>query len=192
MWGSRAIRGGVAALLLGFSSMANAEFFIGADATSLKADIAWGASSVSFVHDLTPVRLRVGYQGEFFGFEAHAYSKVDDDAYDNGFTTNLELETSYGAYLRMQEKWVYVRFGVTWFDTYYTVYAFGVTDRDVIAMPTFALGFDIPVGKNLSVNLDYTYADGKAVYPNITAQGPGLTDPTMVIKGAGLGLTLKF
>ncbi len=192
MWDSKLLRSCLAALLLGLSNTASAGFFVGADATSLKADIAWGGSSVSFVHELTPARLRLGYQWDLFGLEAHAYSKVDDDAYDNGFTTNLELDTSYGAYLRMQEKWVYARLGVTWFDTYYTVYAFNVTDRDVIAMPTFALGLDIPLGKNLSVNIDYTYADGRARYPNITASGPGLTDPTLVIKGAGLGLTLKF
>jgi hypothetical protein len=198
MWGSKKINLGLVALLLGFSSQASAEYLIGADAAALKADIAWGGSSVSFVHDLTPGRLRLGYQGDFFGFEVHAYSKVDDDATDNGFTTNLELDASYGAYVRMQEKWVYARLGVTWFDTYYTVYdplnpgVSLVTDRDVIAMPTFAIGFDIPLGKNLAVNLDYTYADGRARYPNITASGPGLTDPTLVIKGPGLGLTLKF
>lgn len=62
----------------------------------------------------------------------------------------------------------------------------------MIAMPTFALGFDIPLGKNFSVNLDYTYADGRARYPNITASGPGLTDPTLRIKGPVLGLTFKF
>jgi hypothetical protein len=198
MWGSKTIAAGLAVIMLGFSSTASAEYFIGADATSLKGDIAWGASSVSFVHDLTPVRVRLGYQGELFGFEVHAYSKVDDDAFDNGYTTNLELDTSYGAYLRMQEKWVYARVGVTWFDTYYTVYdplnpgVVLVTDRDMIAMLTFALGFDISLTKNLAVNLDYTYSDGKARYPNITASGPGLTDPTLVIKGPALGLTLKF
>lgn len=198
MWGSKIIRSGLATVLLGFSTLASAEYFIGADATSLEGDIAWGGSSVHFVHDLTPARIRLGYQGDFFGIEVHAYSNVDDDATDNNFTTNLELETSYGAYLRMQEKWVYARLGVTWFDTYYTVYDPAnpgvplVTDRDVIAMPTFVLGLDIPLGKNLSVNLDYTYADGRAVYPNITASGPGLTDPTLVIQGPGLGVTLKF
>jgi opacity protein-like surface antigen len=198
MWGSKTIRGALGVLLLGFSSMASAEYFIGADATSMKGDIAWGGSSVSFVHDLTPGRIRLGYQGDFFGFEVHAYSKVDDDATDNGFTTNLELDVSYGAYVRMQEKWVYARLGVTWFDTYYTVYdplnpgVSLITDRDMIAMMTFALGFDIPLTKNLAVNLDYTYADGRAVYPNITASGPGLTDPTLVIKGPGLGVTFKF
>jgi len=192
MWGSKTIKTGLAVMLLGASGMASAEYFIGADGTSLKADIAWGGSSVSFVHDLTPVRVRLGYQGDFFGIEVHAYSKADDDAFDNGYTTNLEIDTSYGAYLRMQEKWVYARLGVTWFDTYYTVPAFNVTDRDVIAMPTFALGFDIPLGKNIAVNLDYTYADGRARYPNITVSGPGLTDPTLVIQGPGLGLTLKF
>jgi len=198
MWGKKIIYTGLATLLLGFSSTASAEYFIGADVVSLKGDIAWGGSSVSFVHDLTPARLRLGYQGDFFGFEVHAYSKVDADDTDNGYTTNLELDTTFGAYLRMQEKWVYARLGATWFDTYYTVYDPSnpgvplVTDRDVIAMPTFALGLDIPLGKNFAVNLDYTYTDGRARYPNITASGPGLTDPTLVIKGPSLGLTLKF
>jgi hypothetical protein len=190
MWGSKTIRGALAILLLGFSSMASAEYLIGADATSLGVKIDW--TGIVQNHDLTPARLRLGYQGDFFGFEVHVYSKADDTSTDNGFTDQLELETSYGAYVRMQEKWVYARLGVTWFDTYYTANDLGVTDRDVIVMPTFALGFDIPLGKNLAVNLDYTYADGKAKYPNITATGPGLTDPTMRIQGPGLGLTFKF
>jgi len=190
MWGSKTIKTGLAVMLLGASGMASAEYFIGADASSLGAKIDW--TGIVQNYDLTPVRVRLGYQGEFFGFEVHVYSNVDDTSTDNGFTDKLELETSYGAYLRMQEKWVYARLGVTWFDTYYTAYDLGVTDRDVIAMPTFALGFDIPLGKNFAVNLDYTYADGRARYPNITTLGPGYTDPTMRIQGPGLGLTLKF
>jgi hypothetical protein len=190
MSGSKIIMAGLMALLLAFSSTASAEYLIGADATSLKANIDW--TNIDMNYDLTPARIRLGYQGEFFGFEIHAYSKADDISTDNGYTDKLELETSYGAYVRMQEKWVYARLGVTWFDTYYTDTNLGVTDRDVIAMPTFALGFDIPLGKNLAVNLDYTYADGRARYPNITASGPGLTDPTLRIQGPGLGLTFKF
>lgn len=190
MWGSKTMAASLAVIMLGFSSTASAEYFIGADATSLKANIDW--TGIVQKYDLTPVRVRLGYQGELFGFEVHAYSNVDDTSTDNGFTDKLELETSYGAYLRMQEKWVYARVGVTWFDTYYTAYDLGVTDRDVIAMLTFALGFDIPLTKNLAVNLDYTYADGRARYPNITSLGPGLTDPTLRIQGPALGLTLKF
>lgn len=190
MRGSKLIRAGLAALLLGFSSMASAEFFIGADATSLNANIEWTGITQDF--DLTPVRIRLGYQSEFFGFEVHAYTKVDDTSTSNGFTDKLELDTSYGAYLRMQERWVYARLGVTWFDTYYTAYDLGVTDRDVIAMPTGTLGIEVPLGQHIGINLDYTYAEGKAIYPNITALGPGLTNPNMVITGPAVGLTLKF
>ena len=188
MWGSKITRGGSAALLLGFSSMASAEFFIGADATSLKANIDWSTPPIDQNYDLTPARVRLGYQRGFWGFEVHAYSKVDDTSTDNGFTDKLELDTSFGAYVRMQEKWVYARLGVTWFDTYYTDVGAGITDRDVIAMPTFALGLDIPLGKNFAVNLDYTYADRTANYPNITTSG----SPTLRIQGPGLGLTVKF
>jgi hypothetical protein len=192
MWGSKTICGVLTALLLGFSSTASAEFFIGADATSLKANIDWSSPPIDQNFDLTPARLRLGYQGKFFGFEVHAYSKVDDTSTDNGFTDKLELDTSFGAYLRMQEKWVYARLGATWFDTYYTDVVLGITDRDVIVMPTFALGLDIPLTKNLAVNLDYTYANGKARYPSITVLGPGLADPSLRIQGPGLGLTVKF
>lgn len=192
MRGSNRNRTLLGMLLLGFTSLANAQFFIGADATWLNSEIEWPDSQVYFDHEMTPVRLRLGYQGDFFGLEAHLYSKNDADAESNGFTTNLEFDTSYGLYLRMQEKWVYARLGVTWFDTYYTVYAFNVTDRDVIAMPTVTLGFEVPLGEHIGINLDYTYAEGSAVYPNITAQGPGLTDPNMVVTGPALGLTLKF
>jgi hypothetical protein len=198
MRGSKIIRTGFAALLLGFSSLAHAQFFIGADATWLNSEIEWPDSQVYFDHEMTPARLRLGYQGDFFGLEAHIYSKNDDDAESNGFTTNLEFDTSYGLYLRMQEKWVYARLGVTWFDTYYSVYdplnpgVVLVTDRDVIAMPTFTFGIEVPLGEHIGINLDYTYAEGTAVYPNITAQGPGLTNPNMVVTGPAVGVTFKF
>ncbi len=188
MWGSKMLRSSLAALLLGLSNTASAGFFIGADATSLKSYIDWSAPSIDQDFELTPGRIRLGYQGDFFGLEAHAYSSVDDTSNDNGFTDKLELETSYGAYLRMQEKWIYARVGVTWFDTYYTDVLLGITDRDVIAMPTFSLGLDIPLGKYLAVNVDYTYADGTANYPQITSFG----SPTLRIQGPGLGVTLKF
>jgi hypothetical protein len=188
MWGSKTIRAGLAALLLGFSSMASAEFFIGADATSLDAKIEWNVP-VSIVqnYDLTPARLRVGYQGEFFGFEVHAYSKDDDTSTSNGFDDKLELDTSYGAYLRMQERWIYARLGVTWFDTYYTDLNLGLTDRDVIAMPTAVLGIEVQLGKHIGINLDYTYATGSANYPTISSGSPDLR-----IQGPALGVTVKF
>lgn len=195
---SKDIRLGIAVLLLGFSSLANAEFFVGADATSLVGDIDWAGSNVYFKHDLTPVRVRAGYKGDFFGLEAHVYGKSDGDDTSNGYTTNLEIDTSYGLYLLMQERWVYGRLGVTWFDTYYTIYdplnpgVVLVEDKDWIAMPTFTLGIEVPLGKHFAVNLDYTYAEGKAIYPNITASGPGLVAPNMVISGPALGLTVKF
>ena len=192
------IRTGLITFLLGFSSLTHAQYFIGADATYLVGDIDWAGSNVFFKHELTPVRVRAGYQGGFFGLEAHVYSKSDGDDTSNGYTTNLEIETSYGLYLRMQERWVYARLGVSWFDTHYTVYdplnpgVVLATDRDMISMPTFTLGIEIPLGDNLAVNLDYTYAEGRAIYPNITATGPGLDDPNMIISGPGLGLTMKF
>jgi hypothetical protein len=190
---SKLIRTGLIAFLLGFSSLANAQFFIGADGTSLGAKIDWN-QPVSVVHtyDLTLARVRVGYQGDFFGFEVHAYSKDDDTSESSGYLGKLELDTSYGAYLRMQEKWVYARLGVTWFDTYYTLALASnpsatVTDRDVIAMPTFALGIEVPLGQHIGINLDYTYADGKANYPAFS-----YGSPTMRIQGPALGLTVKF
>ena len=189
---SKLIRTGLATLLLGFSSLANAQFFIGADATSLTGDIEWSYSKVYFEHKLSPVRIRAGYQGDFFGLEAHVYTEDDADAFSNGYTTNLKIDTSYGAYLRMQERWAYARLGVTWFDTYYSVPAFNVTDRDVIAMPTVTIGIEWALGNNIAVNLDYTYAEGRAVYPNITSQAPGFTDPILIIDGGALGLTVKF
>ena len=188
MWGSKMLRCVLAVLLLGLSGTASAEFFIGADATSLKSYIDWSAPSIDQNFKLTPARLRLGYQGEFFGLEIRGYSNVDDTSTDNGFTDKLEIDTSYGIYLRMQEKWVYALVGATWFDTYYTDVNLGITDRDVIAMPTFALGFDIPLGKNLAVNVDYTYADGNANYSQIT----GFGSPTLRIQGPGLGVTMKF
>lgn len=188
MWGTKILRGVLTVLLLGLSGTASAEFFVGADATSLKSYIDWSAPSIDQNFELTPARLRLGYQGEFFGLEVRGYSNVDDTSTDNGFTDKLEIDTSYGIYLRMQEKWVYALVGATWFDTYYTDVNLGITDRDVIAMPTFALGLDIPLGKHLAVNVDYTYADGTANYTQIT----GFGSPTLRIQGPGLGLSLMF
>lgn len=194
MRGSKLIRTGFAALLLGFSSLANAQFFIGADAIAYDAKIEWNVP-VSIVQnfDLNPVRVRVGYQGDFFGFEVHAYSKDDDNSTSNGFEDKLELDTSYGAYLRMQERWVYARLGVTWFDTYYSIYdplnpgVILVTDRDVIAMPTATLGVELQLGEHIGISLDYTYATGTANYPSFSTGSPDLR-----IQGPAAGITLKF
>lgn len=187
MRGSKIIRAGLATLLLGFSSLVNAQFFIGADAMSLEARIAWDSPSIVQNFDLELARLRVGYQGDFFGFEVHVYSEDDDTSSSNGFDDKLELDTSYGAYLRMQEKWVYARLGVTWFDTYYTDLNLGQTDRDLISMPTATLGIEVPLGQHIGINLDYTYAEGSSTYSTISASSPNLR-----MQGPALGLTVKF
>lgn len=189
MWGSKLIRTGLAAILLGFSSLANAQFFIGADATALDARIEWNIPvSIVQTYDLTPARVRLGYQGDFFGFEVHAYSKDDDTSSSNGFDDKLELDTSYGAYLRMQERWVYARLGVTWFDTIYTDLISGYVDEDMIAMPTATLGVEVQLGEHIGINLDYTYATGSANYSTISPN----SSPDMRIQGPALGLTVKF
>ncbi len=122
----------------------------------------------------------------------HAYDKVDDIQDYLGIGSRLEIEESYGACLRMQARWVFFRVGVTWFDTRFTASPLGVTNRDVIAMPTCAVGLEIPLGPFLAINVDYTYADGRARYPGITVLGPGLTDPTLRIQGTAAGITLQF
>ena len=187
MWGIKSIRSGLAAVLLCFSGMASAEYFIGADAMQLGAKIAWDIPPIVQDYDLELARVRLGYQGDFFGFEVHVYSKDDDTSSSNGFDDKLELDTSYGAYLRMQEKWVYARLGVTWIDTYYTDLILGQTDRDVIAMPTGTLGIEVPIGENIGINLDYTYAEGNSTYSTISASSPNLR-----MQGPAVGLTLKF
>jgi hypothetical protein len=163
---------------------------LGADAVRLDAKTDW--SSPHYIFDLEPTRLRLGFQGKFFGLELHAYDKVDDIQDYLGIGCKLEIEESYGAYLRMQDRWVFFREGVTWFDTRFTAFPLGVTNRDVIAMPTYAVGLEIPLGPFLAINVDYTYADGRARYPDITVLGPGLTDPTLRIQGAAAGITLRF
>lgn len=182
---SKLIRTGLVAFLLGFSTLANAQFFVGADGVSLGAKIEWDVPPISQDYELELARLRLGYQGDFFGFEVHVYSKDDDTSTSNGFTDTLELDTSYGAYLRMQEKWVYARLGVTWFDTYYSY--LNDTDRDQIAMPTATLGIEVPLGQHIGINLDYTYAEGNTTYSTISSSSPNLR-----MQGPAVGVTVKF
>ena len=187
MRGSNRNRTLLGMLLLGFTSLANAQYFVGVDAMALGARIAWDSPPITQNYELELGRLRLGYQGDFFGFEVHVYSKDDDTSTDNGFNDKLELDTSYGAYLSMQEKWVYARLGVTWFDTYYTDLNLGLTDRDLIAMPTATLGIEVPLGQHIGINLDYTYAEGSSTYSTISASSPNLR-----MQGPAVGLTVKF
>jgi len=165
-----------------------AGFFVGADATAMRASIAWTIPKINQNFELNPVRARIGYQGETFGFEVQAFSAVEDIAVDNGFVDKLEIAESFGLYLRAQEKWVYAKLGVTLYNTIYTDTLTGVSDSDRIGLPTLVLGIEYPLTRNIGINLDYSYGEARSQYYNITS-GPV---PTLKIYGAALGLTIKF
>jgi len=173
-------------------------YYIGVDTTLLSANIKWDTIRPFF--DVAPVRIKMGYQGDYFGLEFHALTEQKDPT--NATSTNnidylldFTLKNSYGAYFRMQQSWAYARVGATWIDTTLKVTGpNGIpdTDADMVTALTFGIGAEYSVTKNLSINFDYMYAEGKIRYPKFTEKGPGLTDPTLRLKGVGLGLNLKF
>lgn len=165
------------------------KFFAGIDTTNLRAKIKWDPTKPEF--RVEPERVKIGYLGDTFGVEFHGYPDTETLGSNNGYNFNLKLNDMYGAYLRLQDEWIYARIGMTWVDTEVTWIDVSRTNNDFNGMPTLALGIDWQVSF-VSLNLDYTYMEHKIKLPDITASGPGLTDPSLVYQGFAFGVNIRF
>ncbi len=167
---------------------AQAEFFIGADATTLGAELQF--TEGSFLYNLAPYRAKLGYRGETLGFEIHALSNQDKTIGTYvGSDYNFKIENNVGAYIHLREKWVYARLGGTWLQTTFTHVPTNTSDSDTVFLLTGALGVELRLGKHLFFNLDYTYSEGKGHYPNLVG---GTSKPTITMQGFGAGVNLAF
>lgn len=165
------------------------KFFAGIDATNLNARVKWSQTQPEF--RVEPERVKIGYRGDIFGIEFHAYPDTETLGSSNNYNFNLKLNDMYGAYLRLQDEWLYARIGMTWVSTEFTWIDAQRTNIDFNGMPTLAVGLDWQVSI-VSFNLDYTYMEHTLVLPDITATGPGLTNPPLVYQGFALGVNISF
>lgn len=174
--------------LLFVSLPARAGFFVGADYTGLGADVQTSNGSVLFT-PLNPIRVRGGYSWGLAGLEFDYLSPSDHTTFFSPIgDTNFEIESGYGVYLNLQERWAYGRLGATWLNTKLTDTTSGITNTYTTFAPTIAIGVRYEFVTNFWVNLDYTWMEGKAEYPSWT----GTYKDSVTVQGPGLGLTYSF
>lgn len=190
------LAGALLVALLTTALPARAGWYIGADYTGLGAEVQWDNETPLF-SPLNSVRLRAGYSWGMFGLEVDYLTSSDKTVDIQGGNYNFELENAVGAYLHIQQKFIYGRLGATWLNTKFTdvdgnIIPAGSYDTYTTFAPTIAIGLQYEFIKNLWVNLDYTWMEGKVQYPSFTATGSGTKDISVTTQGPGIGLTFTF
>lgn len=154
------------------------QFYVGAQATTLNANIDYGNGSENY--NLNPTRIELGWREPTFYWAIHILTSGQDTDRDIfGETFELKLEPSYGIFLGLNYTNFYLGIGLQNFDTRYRdVTLNGVTDKSNILTLGVQLGVQVEMVRNLFLYADFSAYGGTAEYssyffgnPDFSVQG---------------------
>ena len=173
-----------AILLAVYMSPVASEYFIGVDYSAF--DISMKNSNIDTGFYESQQRIRLGYRGDWAGFEVD-YLSSQDDTNASGYLT-YSAGPALGAYLYLYEKWVYGKLGVLMTDSTLRNNISGISNDHTLMQFSGAIGVQFELTKHVYLNADYTYSSGDGEYRDVL----GADDPTITTHALAAGLTLGF
>jgi opacity protein-like surface antigen len=173
-----------AILLAVYMSPAASEYFIGVDYSAFNTSMKNNSIDTGFYE--SQQRIRVGYRGQWSGFEVDYLSGQDDTNASGSLT--YSAGPALGAYWYLHEDWVYGKLGVLVTDSTLKNNASGVSNDHTLVQFSAAIGVQFELTKHVYFNTDYTYSSGDGEYRDVL----GTDDPTITTHALAAGLTLGF
>jgi hypothetical protein len=163
--------------------------FIGIDAVKIETTLTYLNGQEKY--DLEGVRLRYGIENSRGGSAGIELISGDSDEKLDPFGDLFKLETgeTFGLYATLGKP-VYLRVGWSIWQTEYSNVALNVVDRETVNSLEIGLGFNLLVGRNLTLYADWSVRDTDASYPTYII-GLG-EDPDYHSELLSAGINLKF
>ena len=148
------------------SSPVSAEIktFIGIDAVEIETELKYLQGTETY--DLEGVRLRYGIENSQGGSAGIELISGDSDETLDPFGSLFRLETgeTFGLYATLGKP-VYLRVGWSMWQTEYTDVALDQTNRETVNSLEIGLGFNLLIGRNLTLYADWAVRNTDAKYP---------------------------
>jgi opacity protein-like surface antigen len=167
-----------------YMSPAVSEYFIGVDYSAFDTSIKNSSIDTGFYE--SQQRVRVGYRGDWAGFEVD-YLSSQDDTNASGYLT-YSSGPALGGYLYLYEKWIYGKLGVLVTDSTLKNNISGVSNDHTLVQFSGAIGIQIELIEHVYFNVDYTYSYGDGEYRDVL----GSDDPSITTHALAGGITLGF
>ena len=179
----------IAILLTIYMSPAMSEYFIGVDYS--RYNIHFKSDTVDAGFYEAQQRIRLGYRGDFAGFQIDFLTE-QDDTNASGYL-NFKSGPAVGAYLYLYDRWGYNiwgygKLGVLMTDSTLKNNISGVSNDHALAQFSGAIGLQFELTKHVYINADYTYSYGEGEYRDIL----GGDDPSIRTHALAAGLTFAF
>lgn len=170
------------------SSPVSAEIktFIGIDAVKIETELTY--SNGAETYDLEGIRLRYGIENDAGGSVGIELISGDDDEKLDPFGSlfKLETDTTFGLYATLGKP-VYLRVGWSIWETEYTDVAINLVNKETVYSLEIGLGFNLLIGRNLTLYADWAVRDTDAKYP-LHIAGDGEVDYHSELLSAGFNL----
>ena len=171
------------------SASADIKTFIGVDAVKIETTLTYLNGVENF--DFEGVRLRYGIENSAGGTAGIELISGDSDEKIDPFGDLFKLETgeTFGLYATLGKP-VYLRVGWSIWQTEYSEVASNVIDKETVNSLEIGLGFNLLIGRNLTLYADWAVRDTNASYP-IYITGIG-EDPDYHSELLSVGFNIKF
>ena len=168
------------------SLSAEIKTFIGIDAVEIETELI--ASDVILKYELTGVRLRYGIENSSGGSAGMELISGDSDTALDQFGDPLTLETSetFGIYATLGKP-VYLRVGWSIWQTELDDPSRGLLTKETVNSLEIGLGFNLLIGRNLTLYADWAVRNTDARYPG-SFTGNGEIDYESQILSAGFNI----
>ncbi len=168
------------------SLSADIKTFIGIDAVEIETTLTYANGFE--VYDLVGTRLRFGIENSQGGSAGIEFISGDSDETLDLFGSLFRLETdvTFGLYATLGKP-VYIRVGWSIWETEYTDVALGLVNKETVSSLEIGLGFNLLLGRNLTLYVDWAVRDTDAKYP-LHILGTGEVDYHSEILSAGFNL----
>jgi len=168
------------------SLSAEIKTFIGVDALEIETVLT--SADGPETYDFTGTRLRYGIENSQGGSAGMELISGDSDETLDPFGRLFRLETgeTFGLYATLGKP-VYLRVGWSIWQTEYTDVALGLVNKETVNALEIGLGFNLLLGRNLTLYADWAVRDTDAKYP-LHITGTGEVDYRSELLSAGFNL----
>ena len=160
--------------------------FIGIDAVEIETELTYANGAETY--DLEGIRVRYGIENDVGGSAGIELISGDSDETLDPFGSlfRLETDTTFGLYATLGKP-VYLRVGWSIWQTEYTDVALDLTNKETVNSLEIGLGFNLLIGRNLTLYADWAVRDTDAKYP-LHIAGDGEVDYHSELLSAGFNL----
>jgi len=173
-------------VLVSPSLSAEIKKFVGIDAVEIETELTYANGAETY--DLEGIRIRYGIENDAGGSAGIELISGDSDETLDPFGNLFKLETgeTFGLYATLGKP-VYLRVGWSMWETEYTDVALNLTNKETVNSLEIGLGFNLLIGRNLTLYADWAVRDTDAKYP-LHITGDGEVDYHSEILSAGINI----